>query len=266
MNKFYIHGDVHGSPVKELSFKRCPELRNTDRSDVVFFLGDFGVPFGIKAPSYMKDYYKSDRYQARWLNNQPYTSVVLLGNHDDRDAIKEMPIVEKFGGKLRQLSFCGETYENIFLVEGTQILNICDKTCLVISGANSHDIWNKPLDPADKNFKQELKRYRKNHQFIRVKHWSWWEDEDVDIEQASKVVEDNKNTHFDLILTHNCPEIYFYERHYMCVRDESDDTNKFFDSLRLSLNFDNWYHGHMHEDVDYDGGKLHCRYRCLEKL
>ena len=265
MNRIFIQGDVHGKPIDELSFKKHKELRETDREDVVIFLGDFGIPFGVKHPAYEKQYYKEDRYQARWLNAQPYTSLVLLGNHDDRDAISEMPMVEKFSTQMRQLSFGGETYENIFIIDKPQVLNICGKKCLIIGGAKSHDIAAGILDSNENDFKDKLKYRRKAGIHTRVNHWSWWENEDVDIKATLDLLSNHKNDYFDLILTHDCPTEFFTATAFYDAAPT--DAEKLFSMIVIDYNFKNWYHGHMHEDIDYGiDKKIHCCYHVLREI
>lgn len=258
MNRIFIQGDIHGNPMG-LSNKSSPELKDTDRSDVVVFLGDFGIPWGILSPSYKTAQYDEDRYHAKWLNDRPFTSLVLLGNHDDRDAIKQMPIVEKFGGRCRQLSFCGRTYENIFIVEGTQVLEVNGKKCLVISGAKSHDVFVRPLDPYAETFKQDLQTYKKTRKWYRIEHWSWWKDEDIDIELTKQIILDNVDTHFDLVLSHDCPASYAANQGFNPTEGEY-----LLDGFRKIGDFTDWYHGHMHDDYDY--GNIHCRYRLLTEV
>ncbi len=258
MNRIFIQGDIHGCPMV-LSNRSAPVLKDTDRSDVVIFLGDFGIPWGVKSPYYTTRQLAEDRYHARWLNDKPFTSLVLLGNHDDRDAVSEMPIVEKFGGKCRQLSFGGETYENIFIAEGTQILDVNGRKCLTISGAKSHDLYVPPLDPYADTFEEDLKMCKKKREWARIEHWSWWRDEDIDLESTRKIMLDNMDTHFDLVLSHDCPASYARSQGFTPTEGEY-----LLDGFRKTGSFTDWYHGHMHTDMDY--GNIHCRYLWLEEI
>lgn len=261
MNRIFVHGDIHGNPMV-ISNRRCPILKDTDRSDVVVFLGDFGIPWGVSAPSYKQKRLPKDRYNARWLNNKPFTSLVLLGNHDDRDAVEVMPRVEKFDGSLRQLAFGDEIYENVFIVDTTQILTINGRKCLIIPGAESHDLFVEPLSPYDPDFKETARLYRKMKQWFRVIHWTWWINEDIDLELTEEIIRDNLDTEFDLVLSHDCPASLAWSMGHTPTEGET-----LLNSFKRHGNFKMWYHGHMHFDGNYwEDGKIACRYNWLEEV
>ena len=73
--------------------------------------GDCGLPFGINMPEYKDMWYKQDKYEIEWCAKKPITWLFLCGNHSDRDAIKQMPQVEKFGMICHQMKFDNKTRE-----------------------------------------------------------------------------------------------------------------------------------------------------------
>ena len=78
--------------------------------------GDCGLPFGINMPEYKDLWYKQDKYEIEWCAKKPITWLFLCGNHSDRDAIKQMPQVEKFGMICHQMKFDNKIYANIFYI------------------------------------------------------------------------------------------------------------------------------------------------------
>ena len=255
MNKLFITGDIHGEAVQRFSYKNAPELKNLDSSDVVFILGDCGIPFGINHPGYVINGQKKDLYELNYLLKRPEQYIFLAGNHDDRDAIEKMPRICKYGGVVRQMMVDDEIYENIVYIDTPQVLTICGQLCLCIPGAKSHDI-DFIVDPEEPGWKLKRKHLRTSGAFFRTKHWDWWENEDVDIDMTYGLLtnNDNVNKHYDFIFTHDCPSIFVDQGE--CRYDPTDGEN-FLDSLRRVLNYDVWCHGHMHVDMQYPKGSIY---------
>lgn len=246
----YITGDIHGKPIERLSFRKHAGMRNLTNQDTLVVLGDFGVPFGINAPYYKDFFIKSDIYKLNWLISQKYTILVVAGNHDDRDAIRSMPIVSKWGGQVRQMYFNKKLYDNIFVVDTPQILTIDGNKCLCIPGADSHDIDHGILDPSEPNFKKTLKEWSKDKfKLFRVNHWNWWEDEAIDVSLCKELESSWKEQHFDCIFTHDYPAHFnsFIARGMFRVKNT--EAQEYLEHLRKTLNFDSWFFGHIHFDL-----------------
>lgn len=261
MCALYVTGDIHGDAVDRFSFRRQPITREFTEEDVVVILGDFGIPFGVQCPHENQE---AELYDANWLNKKRWITLAIAGNHDDRDAIAAMPLVEKFGGKVRQLSFCGETFENIFYVDTPQILTIQNKKCLCIPGAESHDI-DVLLDPEDDHFDRMLKKARQNYHSIpfRIKHWSWWENEAVDVQLITQLINEHSFEKFDFIFTHDAPALM---NKYCGFPDTEGEL--LLESIRRNINFNEWYHGHYHKDAFRykDDPRVTCLYKSIWKV
>lgn len=244
----FVTGDIHGLPQERFSFKTHPDLRELTKDDVMIILGDVGLPFGLNAPWSIE----SDIYNLRWLNNKPWKTICICGNHDDRDAISKMPIVEKWNGQVRQAMVYGTVYKNVFYVDCPQVLDIQEQHCLIIPGAESHDIKDGILDPEDDDFEYRYKRMKKDpNKLFRIKGWSWWEDEAVDIETTKIVLNEHKNEFFDYIFTHDAPaNINEWFGRYG-FREISTEGQLFLENLRETLAFDSWFHGHYHTNQEY---------------
>lgn len=243
----YITGDIHGKPQQRFSFKKNAGLRDLTNKDTMIVLGDFGLPFGINAPWDLK----SDIHNIEWLNNRKWTTLAIAGNHDDRDAIEQMPIVKKWGGLVRQMTVNGISFQNIFYVDSPQVLTIQGKKCLIIPGAESHDIDDGILDPEEPEFRRRLKIMRDSDKMYRIKHWTWWENEAVDIKTAKILLAQYKGEHFDLILTHDAPALMNQWYGRSGFREISTEGQLFLEELRKTLDFDSWFHGHFHMNEQY---------------
>lgn len=245
--------DIHGNPIERFSFQRHPELRTLGKNDIVFVLGDFGLPFATEASWYDKLSAPRDRYNIRWLAEKPFKVVACLGNHDDRCAISKMPIVDAFGGQVRQMQYDGIVYPNIYLIDSPGVYNFNGRNCLVIPGAESRDIWNL-LDPDDPDFEAQQRMLNKDSKWYRIKNWTWWEDEAINIDLCKIVRKDQEwdNQHFDYILTHDSPALFcelFASGHG--YREAPTEGELYLDELRKELDFDCFLHGHQHMNRAY---------------
>lgn len=252
MNKLYVTGDIHGEAIERFSFKQHPEFRDNDDTDVIFVVGDCGLPFGINLPGYDKIYKKKDKYELDWLSKRKETFLFLCGNHDDRCAIEEMPYVEKFNGKLRQVVFDGVTCKNIFYIDFPQILDICGQHCLCIPGAKSHDI-DVILDPEADNFEEHYTALSHDpYTFFRIRDWTWWDNEDIDIQTTEKLVSEHAGERYDCIFTHDCPSVFLEKYDIGVGRVKPTEGEVLLDMIRRTQLYDCWIHGHQHFDLfDY---------------
>lgn len=255
MNRLFATGDIHGELVQRISYKKHPELKELDETDVIVFCGDFGLPFGINMPDYKRSWYKKDKYELEQASKKPFTILALCGNHSDRDAIADMPIVEKWGGKVRQMKFDNKIYDNIFYIDTPQILDICDRHCLCIPGAKSRDC-DVILDPNHPNLKRMIKVLRDRDAFFRINHWNWWENEDVDCGALSNLLDKDENLfqYYDYVFSHESPALWELNG-YSGIRRKTTAAQDYLEILRKNLFFYQWYHGHQHQDFIYPEDK-----------
>lgn len=268
MNKLYVTGDIHGNLVQRISYKKHPELRFLDTTDVIIFCGDFGIPFGINMPDYKRSWYKKDKYELEQASKKPFTILALCGNHSDRDAIKQMPIVEKFGMAVHQMKFDNKMYDNIFYIDTPQIANINDYHCLFIPGAASRDI-DVILESDEDNLKNRMKVLNDKGVLYRVNHWTWWENEDVDTTATYELMntDNNFNKHYDFVFTHESPALWELNGYGGGPRSCPTEGQTFLESLRKHLDFDAWFHGHQHMDFQYpEDERIICVYHDVFEL
>lgn len=255
-------GDVHGKVIERFSFKRNPGLRQLQSGDIVFQLGDFGQPFGPTT-------YKEAEYVFKFLDEKPWITIIIGGNHDDYDYWQSCPQVELFGGKARQATFHGKNF-SVFFVDEITILNINNYNILCIPCAESHDV-NILLNPNEIGFKRKQAILRKQHQWFRVVGRSWWPQEKMDVQKNAEFMEHHMNGHFDFILTHDAPALInsWFKRPENPARIVSTAGQLFLEELRKNLDFDAWIHSHFHFDhtwPDRYDNRLHCVYYDILKL
>ena len=261
----YITGDVHGDAISRFSYRKHPQLRELTAQDIVIVLGDWGIPWN-------KHTQEQDKYTIKFLNEKPWTTIALRGNHDNTDALREMPQEEKYGGKMRRLVIDGVTADRTFIVDEPTILTLEGNRCLCVPGADSHDVWpvynsftglnviDKELDP---NWKSQVKNFKRRGIFYRVKGESWWKDEPIDVDACSELLE-NETGHFDFIFTHEAPAIISRELGFMPTIGET-----YLEFFRKNLSFDSWFHGHLHADfcnMTREDDRLMCLYQSIVQV
>lgn len=233
----YFCGDIHGDPYTTFSYERNPELKTLTENDIVIQLGDFGCIWDKGGNS------KNDRNKLRFLATKPWTTIVVLGNHENYDEIEKMPYTEIFGGKCRQGVYMNEKYKNIFFVDFPTIFTIEDKKILCVPKAESHDIWNL-LDPNEPNFKIHKKQLNESYQFYRVIGESWWPQEKMNIDEFDSFIDEHYFEHFNYICSHDAPAALF--RFPGTNRGCATDGERYMEMMRQNMNFDCWVHGHFH--------------------
>lgn len=239
----YVKGDIHGN-VYELT-QAC-ELSHLTREDYLVVTGDCGIPFGYNSPHF--DMNKFQR-QLEELNSLWYNVVFIAGNHDDYDFIEQLPKVNMFNNdNVRQMVGCGITLDNVWYIDTPGVYDIAGKHCLIIPGADSHDIQEGILDPDEPNFEETLDTYCRTRYFFRIKHWSWWPQEAIDTGYIEEHLEELSNDYFDLILTHDCPTEFSKLNNNRYPSTEGEEALQ---QVYQNVPFTMWFHGHMHYDRWY---------------
>lgn len=205
----YVTGDTHADiDIGKLSTSKFPQQKNLTKDDFLIVCGDFGLVWdGSKREMYWQD----------WLTEKNFTTLWVDGNHENYDILYEFPLIDKFGGKVREIA------PDIFHLDRGQVLTIDNKKIFVMGGARSHD-----------------KVYRKEH-------ISWWKEEmpsNEEMERAVCALEVNNWT-VDYVLTHCAPRSV-----QSMIADwyENDSLVSFLERVRSDLNFKKWYFGHYHID------------------
>ena len=168
----YIVGDVHGDidlkKITSKSLKRRGVEINED--DYMFFCGDWAaIWFGDERDKTLID----------WYTQKPWTSVVVLGNHENYNAIDTYPIVEWNGAKCREV-----VPNKIYIVERGEVITLENRTFFCFGGAASHD------------------------KEIRKEHITWWKQELPNYKESCHAIDTLQKEKFkvDYVITHCGPQ------------------------------------------------------------
>jgi predicted phosphohydrolase len=227
----FITGDMHsGHDIGKFTTDNFSLGRVLTKDDYIIIVGDFGLFFqNPQTPS--------DKYYLDWLNEKPWTTLFLRGNHDNPHMLEALPIAEKFGGKM------GIAADSVFFLRDGEIYTIEDKTFFVYGGAMSTDI-----------------KYR-------TKDEDWWAEEIPSIEIQDYALSNlQKHNHqVDCILTHTAPHTVILE-HIVPMMPEylkraEDPVAIFLSSVMAIVEFDQWFFGHFHTNATFGkNGNFHLLY------
>ena len=234
--------DCHGDFTK-FSSDNFPQGKNLTKEDYVIILGDCGLIWSQKED-------KNEIYWKNWLENKPWTTLFIDGNHCNFDRLNSYNVSEWNGGKVHFIR-----PSVIHLCRG-EVFDIDGKRILAMGGAASHDIDHGIIDPANYSTREEMKaackKIEKEHggwQFAlyRIKGESWWPQEiPNDIEKNNAIINlDNVNNKVDFILSHEAPASdvvllgggYYKPDAYAHWLEEN---------IRCKIDFKNWFFGHYH--------------------
>lgn len=237
--------------------------------DVLVICGDIGIMW----PGHEKE----GKYQLDWLNDKPFKTLCVRGNHDPtpfwRSGVPSMgnlDTVKLITGTLCNPVYGDKTYDSIFLVPDSAVLNLCGHKSLVISGASSKDLWNL-VSPHEK---ERIKRLKRKHQFYRVIGKSWWPDESINVPYTFSLLNDyfriagtyvyvesltfvgngkKRVGYFDYVFTHDCPAFMcdVFARSGDLGRLRPTNNENFLELIKDHINYRYFIHGHMHTFMRY---------------
>ena len=215
----YITGDVHGTWDNRENF-----LQSLTPEDKVICLGDLGWSWNAKLVEEFDPH-------CEWLS--------VFGNHENYTLIEQMPIVERYGGKVRQMK------DNVFYLMNGEMYEIEGNKFFAFGGALSID-----------------KRWR-------TPYVSWWPQEQPTTEEFNHALDtlEKNDWKFDVLLTHTAETELVIK---VLGRNDTiyDNTERMIQELKYQIREHNGsfkYHffGHLHEfwksiDGDYE---WYCLYR-----
>lgn len=231
--KIYVCGDTHGNfDIAKLTSKEWPEGKELTKDDFLIILGDSGINWSNN------EFSKEDIYVKTWLNDKPWTTLDILGNHHNYDRLFQMKPIPFFKGRAYHLS------ESIFALERGSIFDFGGISVFTMGGGFSLDKSN------------------------RMDHISWWKEEMPSFEEMDRGLKllFHHNNSVDFILTHTCSNTTFEKfatkfdmRHK--ENDEEKPLRTYFDYIENHVSFKQWHFGHFH--VDYKVDEKHfCHYNC----
>ncbi len=220
----FVTGDIHGwLDIGKLTPDRWPQGTKLKKGDILMICGDFGLVWNN--PITLEEKFFID-----WLDNRPWTTVFVDGNHENYDLLDSFPTTTWHGGKVAYLP---GTRSVIHLLRGQVYEMGSYGRWFCMGGASSHDIKS------------------------RVPGVSWWPRElpgKFEYDEAWANLE-RVNFSVDYVFTHEVPRNlrrFAMARHYDASREKDDELSAFLqkvddrlDKSRLKM----WYAGHYHDDI-----------------
>lgn len=214
----FLTGDMHGeNGVRKFGARWFDAKKPVPltRSDYMIILGDFGLVW--RAPPS-----DSETYWLDWLERKPWTTLVVLGNHENHRLIRELPPEPWQGGLVRRFR------EHVLQLVDNEVVEIDGKTFFVRGGAHS----------LDRDLREEGK--------------DWWPEETPDAAERQEAIDklNALNWRVDYVLTHEAP--FGQYEHVFPELDKrflaQDEYAAWLQTIADRLDFERWFFGHLHED------------------
>lgn len=230
MSRIFVTGDIHSEVCDRFSSFNFPEGKKLTRDDYVFIAGDFGVIWDNDETN------PSENYLLDWLDEKPWTTFVIGGNHENWDRLRKIPLEVKFGVKL------GVIRPNVLFVPNGTLITLNGKKIFCFGGAMSTD------------------------KVYRTEGISWWAGEIPPYEEMNlgTIVLENNGYKVDIIITHtmpiDCVEEFVKQMGYNSERIV-DPVSNYLSFIQNHTQFDKWFCGHFHKDHKF--GKVDCLYNTI---
>ena len=157
----YATGDTHGN-FQRFAPEHFPEQAGMTKEDYMIICGDFGGVW---------DGGKKEERNLDWLEDLPFTTLFISGNHENFDLLRKYPAEEWNGGTIQRIR-----PHVIHLMRG-QVFDLQGYSFFTMGGARSHDIENGVLNPKAPDFEEQYWALRRMGARFRVNHRSWWKQE-----------------------------------------------------------------------------------------
>lgn len=243
----YITGDTHAD-FKRLGIQSFPEQREMTKDDYVIICGDFG---GV----WSKEEDKNERYWLDWLENRPFTTLFVDGNHENFDRLYSMPVEEWHGGLVHEIR-----PSVLHLMRG-EIYDIDGCSFFTFGGARSHDIgsfideadgkvnYTQLLDRNDSDYKTKKKEFDRDWLAYRIRGLTWWDEEMPSQAEMDYGLENLKRygNSVDYIITHDCHTEGLRGMYGSSICP--DKLNDYFEQIRNTVDYKTWIFGHHHTNL-----------------
>lgn len=239
----YITGDCHNN-FERFNKEIFPEQNQMTKDDYVIVCGDFGGVWNHREES------QKEKWWMDWLEEKPYTTLFVDGNHENFDRLYDYPVEEWHGGKVHKIR-----PSVVHLMRG-QIFHIDGKKIFTFGGASSHDIDGGILDPDAPGYKAKKKELDSGWKPYRINHLSWWAQElpsEEEMAEGRKNLEANGNT-VDFIISHCCSsstQVLLGGGMF-----KPDILTDYFEEIRQKVRFKKWFFGHYHDNKNVNAEEI----------
>lgn len=218
---FYVTSDYHGGLERE-KFEpwEFPDGVELTRDDYVIILGDFGLPWNSSR----------DAAELRFLEEKPWTTLFIDGNHEQFPFLDSIVPEPMFGGMVQRYP----DYPHIIHLMCGQVYRFGTVSAFCMGGATSID------------------------RDLRIEGETWFGRELPSSEEYAIARDslDKAEWYVDYVLTHTCAtrvasHALYPESSFSCPA--SDDLTDFLDGIEDELSYKRWYFGHFHKNASpYD--------------
>lgn len=208
----WLTGDTHRDiDVHKLDSKVWPMQHVLSREDFLIILGDFGCVWNGG---------KADNWWLNWHESKPYTTLFIPGNHENYELLRQYPLEEWNGGRIRRIR------PHVMMLERGEVFEIDGCKFFCMGGAQSHD------------------------KYHRIPGSSWWADEMPSAEEYTRAVERLRahDMRVDYVLSHCAPDSIQNELDPWGGYEHDQLTNFLEYAVKGEVRYWAWYFGHYHVD------------------
>lgn len=220
-SKLYITGDTHGHlSIDKFTSKLWPEGKTLTKKDCVIIAGDFGLVFYPEGN-------KTEQYWLDWLEQRPWTTLFIDGNHENFPRLYSYPEEERFGGPVGVIR-----PSVLHLKKRGHVYDIDGNNIWCFGGAYS-------IDKA-----------------MRTAGVSWWPEEEPSREEMEYGLEqvEKYRGNFNFVVTHDCPSRVLYSYSELLIYSRPEDivvgrTGQYLEQIADLVKTKEWFFGHYHTDI-----------------
>ena len=232
----YATGDCHGT-FRRFGRKYFPEQANMSRDDFIVICGDFGGLWeGTEEENYWLD----------WLNDKPWTTLWVDGNHENFTLLSEFPLEMWHGGMVHRIR------ANILHLMRGQVFELQEYTFFTMGGAKSHDVEDGILDSKAPDFEtRRMMLEIMGRRRYRVLGQSWWPEELPSKDEYTRARQnlDKHDWAVDYIITHCAPtDLAIAINRY----NKADPLTDFLQEIQEKARYHYWLFGHYHGNQAID--------------
>ena len=245
----FVTGDTHGDWMTRLNSHSFPEGIELTKDDYVIICGDFGLWHDTK----------EERHNLEWLDNKPFTTLFVCGNHENYDRLYEYPVEKWCGGKVHKIR------SSVFHLMRGQVFDIQGKRFFTFGGASSHDVQDGILEQDDPRINEWYRDYDK---IFRINHATWWKEElPSEEEMAEGMMKLKQNgSQVDYIITHSPYTSALRQMDQGSGVYKTDILTDYLQEIKESVEYKKWFFGHMHENQNFPEDKAIAIYEQIIRI
>ncbi len=231
----YITGDCHGN-FGRFSEEIFPEQKEMTKDDFVIICGDFG---GVWSTDQRE---KSEVKALNWLNERPFTTLFVDGNHENFDRLRRFPQMRWQGGKVHRIR------PSVYHLMRGQVYELEGKKFFTFGGAQSHDIIGGIFEKDDPKLREKMREADKQNLPFRINRVTWWKEELPSKEEMEEglqnlAIHGNK---VDFIVTHSCASDTLAQ--FGMGYFKPDYLHRYLQKVKERCSYKKWFFGHYHQN------------------